>query len=85
MVNKFAKALKNKPLISEAPQANRRVTAHERPIRRGKKHVGGYFSPEVSKQLRQIALNEDTSVQHLLGEALNMIFHSREMPAIAEE
>ena len=30
------------------------------PSRQGTKHIGGYFSPEVSRQLRMIAAAEDT-------------------------
>ena len=86
MSNKFATALKKKD--NPAPEAtadNKPVSPHERPVRKGAKHIGGYFSPEVSKQLRQIALDEDSSVQKLLEEAIDMIFHSRKMPTIAQK
>ena len=53
------------------------------PSRQGTKHIGGYFSPEVSRQLRTIAAFEDTSNQKLLAEALDMLFQSRKMPMIA--
>ncbi len=82
MSNKFANALK-KP-EPEAKTETKAPSIHERPARKCTKHVGGYFPPEVSKQLRQIALDEDTSVQGLLAEALDMIFHSRKMPTIAQ-
>ena len=84
MSNKFAQALKRpeqgastEPLITESP--------HARPSRKGVKHVGGYFEPQVSKQLRQIALDEDSSVQDLLAEAIDMLFHSRQKPTIARK
>ena len=87
MSNKFATALKskeghNKPAASVEEQET--SSAHKRPSRKGVKHVGGYFGPEVSKQLRQIALDEDSSVQALLGEAIDMLFHSRQKPTIAK-
>ncbi len=84
MSNKFASALKPK---AEIPQENIQEikSPHERPVRKGMKHVGGYFSPEVSKQLRRIALEEDSSVQSLLAEALDMIFQSRKKPMIAQK
>ena len=47
------------------------------------KHIGGYFTPEVSRQLRIIAAGEDMSIQNLLAESLDMLFHSRQMPTIA--
>ena len=39
--------------------------------REGKKAVVGYFSPVVSKGLHLLALDNDTSIQSLLGEAID--------------
>jgi len=39
--------------------------------REGKKAVVGYFSPSVSKGLHQLALDNDTSIQALIGEAID--------------
>ena len=87
MTNKFAQALKRSEKGDEggdvASGADVHASRQARPSRRGVKHVGGYFGPEVSKQLRQIALDEDSSVQELLAEALDMLFHSRQKPTIA--
>lgn len=44
------------------------------PSRQGKKAIAGHFDPAVSKQLKQLALEQDTTVQALLGEALNDLF-----------
>ena len=76
MSNRFAQAPGKKP--SPAP----RQAASKSSKKRGK-HVGGYFTPEVSLQLRQLALDENSSVQALLGEALDMLFESRRLPTIA--
>ena len=89
MSNKFAQALKA-PNKSEAPGPLLAGVAatqspHARPSRKGVKHIGGYFEPQVSKQLRQIALDEDSSVQDLLAQALDMLFHSRQKPTIARK
>lgn len=88
MSNKFASALKPKPQPSlkavETPSDEAKpVSPHARPSRKSTKHVGGYFDPAVSKQLREIALAEDSSVQALLAEAIDMIFQSRRKPMIA--
>ena len=40
----------------------------------GKKAIAGHFDPAVGKQLRQLALDHDTTVQALLAEALNDLF-----------
>ncbi len=84
MSNKFAKALKKDKPVQENTITKQNAPVYQRPARVGTKHVGGYFSPEVSKQLRQIALEEDSSVQKLLAEAIDMIFHSRQKPTIAQ-
>jgi len=86
MSNKFANALKKDTAPEQsAPEAATATSPHERPSRKGTKHVGGHFPPEVSKQLRRIALDEDSSVQKLLAEGIDMIFHSRKLPTIASK
>jgi len=84
--NQFAAAAKKRKeqtASSVAAVVDTPTASNERPSRKGAKHVGGYFPPEVSKQLRQIALEEDSSVQKLLAESIDMLFHSRKMPTIA--
>ena len=74
MSNQFADALRSAPRNPPQP-----VRASRSPGsgRGGLKHVGGYFPPAVSKRLRQMASDEDTTVQDLLGEALERLFQSR--------
>lgn len=76
MSNRFAQALGKKPGARPRPESKKSNKT------RGK-HIGGYFTPEASRQLRQVALDENSSVQALLGEALDMLFESRRLPAIA--
>lgn len=89
MSNKFAAALKSSktPEVVATPVITEEVSKspHARPSRKSTKHVGGYFDPAVSKQLRQIALEEDSSVQALLGEAIDMLFQNRRKPMIASK
>jgi len=84
--NQFAAAAKKRKEQASAPVAvptDTEEVSNVRPSRKGAKHVGGYFPPEVSKQLRLIALEEDCSVQQLLAEGIDMLFHSRQKPTIA--
>jgi hypothetical protein len=63
------------PVTSSSPRA---------PARVGKKAIAGFFDVEVSRQLKQIGLdNGDTSVQGLLAEALNLLFEKYGKPPIA--
>jgi hypothetical protein len=53
------------------------------PSRIGKKTIAGHFDPSVSRQLRRLALEEDSSIQELLREALNDLFRKKGKPPIA--
>ena len=44
------------------------------PCRQGKKAITGFFDPVVSRQLKQLALDEDKTIQLLITEALNDLF-----------
>ncbi len=45
----------------------------DRPSRRGTKLIGGHFSPELAHQLRMLAAEEDTTIQALLEEAIQLL------------
>jgi hypothetical protein len=84
MLSDAIKALKahtELPVAEADPE--HRSTALQPPSRQGKKTIAGHFDPAVSKQLREIALAEDSSVQELLREALNDLFIKRNRPPIA--
>jgi hypothetical protein len=85
-MSKFAAALKEKtglPVNGVPKSETKAAEAGRSGAREGTKHIGGYFAPEVSKQLRSLAIAEDTTVQDLLAEALNILFQSRRLPMIA--
>jgi hypothetical protein len=68
---------------AETPPTRRGKTSLP-PSRAGKKALIGYFDPEVSKQLKQMLLDQDRdSVQELLREALNDLFKKYRKPSIA--
>ena len=50
----------------------------------GKVAVTGYFAPEVRRQLKRLAADADSTVQALLGEALNDLFAKHGVAEIAE-
>lgn len=47
--------------------------AHDRPSRRNTKLIGGHFPPELARQLRMLAAEEDTTIQALLEEAIRLL------------
>ena len=54
------------------------------PGRAGKVAVTAYFAPEVRRQLKRLAADADSTVQALLGEALNDLFAKHGVAEIAE-
>ena len=70
--------LKGPRLVSTAtPIAAPPATSHDRPSRVGKKVISGHFSPELSRALNMLAIEEDVSVQSLIGEALDLLLRQR--------
>ena len=59
---------------SQPEQPNKESKSEVPPSRVGKRAIAGHFDPAVGKQLRQLALDNDTTVQALLEEALNDLF-----------
>lgn len=82
----------SRPQVSETPvpdapreQSNEgpRLLQAIAPSRAGKKPITGFFGPEVSKQLKKVALDKDRTMQELLQEALNDLFRKYDLPPIA--
>ncbi len=59
------------------------ATTKPSPGRQGKRVIAGHFDPAVSKQLKRLALDRDSTVQELLGEAINDLFRKHSQPPIA--
>ena len=53
------------------------------PSRVGKKTIAGHFDPAAARQLKALAVDQDRTVQALLGEALNDLFAKHGKPPIA--
>ncbi|WP_419900724.1 ribbon-helix-helix domain-containing protein [Roseomonas sp. USHLN139] len=71
-----AKAPRPQPAAAEpsrpTPAANGK--AFHRPSREGRRFLGGHFTPDVLRQMKMLAVEEDTTTQALLEEALNLLF-----------
>ena len=60
-----------------------RVATRGRQDRQDKRQVAGFFSAECAKQLRMLAAEEDTTVQDLIKEGLNLMFTAHGKAPIA--
>ena len=47
--------------------------------RAGKKLIAGHFDPAIHRQLKQLSVNADTSIQDLLAEALDDLFQKHKV------
>lgn len=75
-----ASEIKPKP-AAETPAA---VQPASKPkSRAGKRMVSGHFDRAVTRQLKQLALDQDSTIQGLLGEALNDLFIKHNCKPIA--
>ena len=84
LAESLQRAAGTSPVAEPSPAAEAAAgPSYVAPARRGKKAVSGHFDPAVQKQLNQMALDEDSSVQALLREALNDLFAKRGKPTIA--
>ena len=89
-VTAAAGSTRRQPLVA-APAAilpdtegeGRDIQSSKPKARSGTKQVAGHFPEEVSWQLRQLGLEQRTSVQELLGEALNDLFQKYGKPELA--
>jgi hypothetical protein len=82
----------SRPQISEVPSVEApqeqsgdgpRLLRAVVPSRAGKKPITGFFDPEVSRQIKKVALDQDKTMQELLQEALNDLFRKYDLPPIA--
>lgn len=60
----------NEPAVQAAPEPGRISTRAK--ARVGKRALVGYFSPELSRTLNMMATERDTTLQAILGEAIDL-------------
>lgn len=53
------------------------ANSKRRPAREGKKGILGHFSPELSRALNIMAIEEGSTVQALMGEAFDLLMRAR--------
>lgn len=45
--------------------------------RQGKRFIGGYYDPEVARELKVIAASDGSSIQELVGRGIEMLLGSK--------
>lgn len=70
-------------LAQAAPEEEGRAPATRARTRRGTRQVAAHFPEEVAWQLRELAVDQRSTVQDLLAEALNDLFQKHGKPELA--
>ena len=71
------------PISPEKPIEAQNTDDNMPPSRRGKRHISGYFEPEVLKQVKIICAEEEKTVNQVLADALNSLFVNKGKAPIA--
>lgn len=79
-----AKAVKRTKPQPDAKQVVEDPRKFSRPVRENKRFIGGHFSHGVARQLRMIAAEDDTTIQQLLEDALDLLFTKKGRATIAK-
>ena len=66
-----ARVAQAKPIDAQRPALSDDGGAPKPAGRQGKKAISGYFSPEVSRGLHMLALEQESNLQALMGEAFD--------------
>jgi hypothetical protein len=73
-----------KPVAKPSPRARQGTAAAvRRPGRAATRLIAGHFDAAVARQLRLLAAEEDTTIQSLLSEALDLLFVKKGKARIA--
>ena len=71
------------PVLPETPVEDKK-TYDKMPLsRRGKRHISGYFEPEVLRQVKILCAEEDKTINQVLADALNSLFVNKGKAPIA--
>lgn len=75
MPEKIEPALKDQAPKTRARAKVVEIVPAPTKARIGKSMVAGYFSPQMAKAVKLLAVERDTTVQALIGEGLDMVLH----------
>lgn len=86
-------ALRSRPKLNALPRPGLALPTTEQapskaakpPSRQDKRQVAFFVDAATKRQLARLVLEEDSSVQSLMSEAVNLLFQSRGMARIAEQ
>jgi Antitoxin-like ribbon-helix-helix len=88
--NKLAalkQGLKAPPPATSAPQTEVPANSphyYKAPSREGRCHIAAVLPPAYKVSIRAVQMKHDKPLQHLVAEALNLLFEKYNVPTVAE-
>jgi hypothetical protein len=77
------KAAAEQPAV-KAETANGRPTSYKAPSREGRCHIAAVLPPAYKTSIRAVQMKHDKPMQHLVAEALNLLFEKYNVPTVTE-
>jgi len=73
----------------EAPARAKKAPAtgsgsYKAPSREGRTHIAAVLPPAYKTSIRAVQMKQDKPLQHLLAEALNLLFEKYNVPTVSE-
>lgn len=66
------------------PSTSTKTTTTKPPSRIGTRNIAANLSPAFKSSLRAVQVKNDKPVQHLIAEALNLLFEKYNVPTVSE-
>ena len=63
---------------------NTSAKSYKAPSREGRCHIAAVLPPAYKTSIRAVQMKQDKPLQHLLAEALNLLFEKYNVPTVAE-
>jgi len=79
-----ARASKANPDPALVARASRPASTPKPPSRIGTRNIAANLSPAFKSSLRAVQMQNDKPVQHLIAEALNLLFEKYNVPTVSE-
>lgn len=69
--------------LQPKPEAEAVGSTSSDKVKPKKRHIGGYFTEDVYRQLKHLGVESNMTTQDLLAEGLNAVFRMHDKPPIA--
>jgi hypothetical protein len=75
---------RSRPAPSQEKTAKNTGGSYKAPSREGRCHIAAVLPPAYKTSIRAVQMKQDKPLQHLLAEALNLLFEKYNVPTVTE-